>query len=316
MSFRFVVTKRYASTSASKQQLDEFFTYYKTHASLRPWIYRPKNSNLLLTMDLKDPNTNLPIQPRQPFKPLAKNVLNKYIDSLEPKSSELLTWFKDWTKMSVRKKPVWNYISASHLQKMLITSFFKLEGYSHLVSAIYSSRNKFVSAQNPQAYDVDHFFNTLIMCNLRRNLLMDFNDANVSKRKLIIAWGFTTLRTDNYGLAKLLVQELGKQQGYDTIEFVEKFKLLSEVMLPSIDIGTAQTDALENFIEKQNGTYIITRTLLDYNKDIDPKVHRFVQLYQSIQIKLKLTDVYDEYKLSEKEIWKKQDPKAKKSVTD
>ncbi|CAR27470.1 hypothetical protein ZYGR_0I07450 [Zygosaccharomyces rouxii] len=283
--------KRFASSTAHKRELQEFFTYHTTKAELKPWIYRPKNANILLTMDLKDPETNAPLKPRSPVQPLSRKVLDQYVNSIEPNSRELVDWLRGWTDVSIRKRELWNYISSGHLQNMLMQSFFKIGSYASLVNTLYSRQKKFVEAKNQDAFDVERFFNTIIACNLHRNHELGYKTGDVALRKLETAWNHVTHRDNETGLANSLIGALVKQQG---ITNVPKLKGLSAkpINLPSLPENDSRGNTAAS-INEQKFTYMIARTVLEFDPEADQAIKTFVKAYQARLKELGKEDVYE-----------------------
>lgn len=285
-----VVLKRFASTE-SKNKLNEFFVYHTTSASLKPWIYRPKNANILLTMDLKDPNTNTPLKPRQPMQPLSRKVLDQYISSVEPGSRELVDWFKLWTNVSPRKRQLWNYISNEHLQNMLLQSFFRIGSYAGLVRMLYSNKQNFLEARNSDALDVEHFFNTILVCNLHRNKALGFNDPVVAQKKLASAWANVTLKNNETGLANSLVHALVKQQKMETIPTLKGLEP-AEIRLPHLPQDESPGKMAAHLGELRY-LYLTARTVVEFDANADPAIHEFIQSYKSYLQKLGGNDIYE-----------------------
>ncbi|QHS73395.1 mitochondrial 37S ribosomal protein mS44 MRP13 [Saccharomyces paradoxus] len=278
--FKSAVWRRFASTGeTAKAKLDEFLIYHKTDAKLKPFIYRPKNAQILLTKDIRDPKTREPLQPRSPVKPLSKQTLSDFIYSVKPNSTELLDWFKEWTGTSIRKRAIWSYISPIHVQKMLTASFFKIGKYAHMVGLLYGIEHKFLKAQNPSAFDIEHFFNTNIMCALHRNKLRNYTDAGIAQRKLQVAWKKVLNRKNNTGLANILVATLGRQVG-----FTPEVAGLQPVQISLPDIPNSLSGAeLKDLLYKYEGTYLIVRTLLDIDQHNAEylELQEFIRQYQS-----------------------------------
>ncbi|CCE65747.1 hypothetical protein TPHA_0M01720 [Tetrapisispora phaffii CBS 4417] len=296
--------KRYVSDVAAKERLDQFLGYYATKHALRPLVYRPKNSNILLTMDLKDSKTGKPLKPHEPFRPIAKTVLHEYIGSLKvsaDETNELAQWYKSWTSISTRKREVYKYFNGAHLQDILFKAFFQTGSYSHLLSSMYSNIPKFQKAGNVEAYDIDHFFNAILTCNLHRNKIKVYNDPTIALKKINVA--FTNSKgTDTFGLAKPLIQQLAKQLNFSADELISKYKMAQEINLPQLE----ETNKPSKFYLEQRGTYIITRTLEEFaTETVDPKIVAFNRSYRSLADSLgHNTDVYDSYMSTVNEVWK------------
>ncbi|QLG70229.1 hypothetical protein HG535_0A01670 [Zygotorulaspora mrakii] len=298
-----LVFKRFASTGSPKAKLEEFFTYHTTSALLKPWIYRPKNANYLLTMDMKDPNSNRPLQPRKPVGPLSRKVLNDYIESIPARSNELVEWFRNWTQVTPRKRQVFNYVSSQHIQLMLVSSFFKLGSYDELLMNLYNNKAKFLKAQNNEAFDVEHFFNTIIMCKLHKNHLCNYRDAELAKRKLIKTWKAITNRNDKTGLANALVSVLARQQGF---EVDLKGLSVTDIVLPKLgEIENTNPSKLLNFIQENRYVYLMLRTIVEFSNDgpIDSIIENFISSYRRAAEELGKDDIYDNYIESMKNLW-------------
>ncbi|CAI4038779.1 hypothetical protein SMKI_06G1270 [Saccharomyces mikatae IFO 1815] len=278
--FKSTVWRRFVSTGeTAKARLDEFLIYHKTDAKLKPFIYRPKNAQILLTKDIKDPKTKEPLQPRPPVKPLSKQTLNDFIQSVEPNSTELLDWFKEWTGTSIRKRAIWTYISPVHVQKMLTASFFKIGKYAHMVGLLYGIEHKFLKAQNSSVFDIEHFFNINIMCALHRNKLRNYKDVEIAQRKLQVAWKKVLERKNNTGLANILVSTLGRQVGFKPeLAGLEPV----QISLPSVPTSITGVE-LKSFLNRNEGTYLIARTLLDFDQNNAqyPELQEYIRQYQS-----------------------------------
>lgn len=311
-----LVFKRFASNTGARAVLDDFFTYHTTNAALKPWIYRPKNANILLQMDLKDPVTKTPIKPRQAMPTVSQKVLNDYVASVEPGSKELLQWLRDWTSVTTRKKALWNYISAPHLQNILIRSFFQLGGYTHIVGLLYSRRRDFLKAGNLSAFDVEHFFNTIIMCSLQRNGLKGLQNRDIGLRKLENAWRQVTDKENQTGLADVLIKTYCKQQGIETSPVLGGLAETEIKLDQPADIATASDGQLAAFIFANKYNYLITRTIQEFSEgqEVDPKITQFVQDYQAICQKLGKDDLYDLYKSSLAKLFEEKQEEVKEEA--
>lgn len=311
---RVTVFRRSVSNSAfkdSQAKINEFLTYHSTPASLKPWIYRPKNANTLLSMDLKDPTTNAPLQPRQPVKPLNRKVLNDYIWTA-PSSAELLNLLTQWTSITTRKRAVWDYFSPQHVQNILIATFFRLGQYSSFVQLLYSQRKKFITAENADIYNIEQFFNTIVMCQLQRSVVVQYKDIPTAGKKLVNAWERVIHKENKTGLANLLVNAFQRQQGTNVQIDLPKI----DVNLPTIDIGSKNNGKLASFITEHKNIYLIARTILDFGES-DEAVTKFVQEYQNITSKLGRPDIYDQYVSNLKQLLeKKKDEPVETQVED
>lgn len=305
-----LIFRRFASSNGARAVLDEFFTYHTTNAALKPWIYRPKNANILLTMDLKDPSTGAPLQPRRPMPQVAQRALNDYIGTLQPGSTELLDWLKEWTSVTTRKKAIWNYLTASQIQTILVSSFFRLGSYSKIVGLLYSKRKGFLDAKNVNAYDVEHFFNTIIMCSLHRNSVKGLNDEAIAAKKLETAWKQVTSVENITGLANALINTYIKQQN---LGVKPQLKGLSEteINLPTIDnIESLDKVKLNSHLHVHKSKYLIARTIEEFNDEVNPKITQFIEEYKAVCQRANESDPYDAYKQSMTHLLEAKEPQA------
>lgn len=299
----------YASTTVNapspKEQLDHFHSYYSTKKSLRPFIYRSKNALSLLSKDLKDPKTGETLKPKRPVVPINSEVLNQYIKSIPEGSNDLVKWFQEWTSLNYRKRPVWNYILPSHVQNMLISSYSHIGHYGYLLSALYATRRNFTLAGNSKIFDVDHFFNSIILCNIHRNEVFDYGkNTNITIKKLKNAWSNTIIREEDVkskGITKLLLQSLSKQANIDALEIVPHFKNAEIVKLPKL----SDESKLGYLTFKKNKyLYIQCRTIKQFDNAAS-EIDEFINNFQKLEQKLQLQDVYDEFVASGKNLYTK-----------
>ena len=317
------------SESAAREKIDEYFTYFKTKAALRPLVYRAKNASTLMAMDLIDPETNEPITPRKPIVSIPNKLLVDYIKSVNTEgSNEFYEWFKRWTDVTPRKKPIWNYFTPVHLQYMMIQSFFKIGDYARLIGFLYTRWDRFAKAGNAKIFDVEHFFNTYLMCAIQRGKIFEFNDAEKSKRKLLQAWSRTYSREQRTGLCGMLINCFAQQQGFslskDGSKAEQELAELSVaattegnekggVVLPKFDPEVA-TDP-QRFLERNENLYLICRTLLDNalpdNATITTgpfaEIRRFVNEYDKLSSSgdsaTASVGIYEDYMESMRKIW-------------
>ncbi|QLQ78819.1 hypothetical protein HG537_0B01670 [Torulaspora globosa] len=311
-----LVFKRFASSTGAKTVLDEFFTYHTTNAALKPWIYRPKNANILLTMDLKDPVTKTPIKPRKAVPTVAQKVLNDYIASVQPGSKELLDWLRDWTCVTTRKKALWNYISGQHIENLLVSSFFRVGFYSQILGLLYSRRRDFIKAGNKSAFDVEHFFNAVIMCSVQRNAYKCLRDKEIARKKLENAWRQVSNQDNQTGLTNALVKAYCNQQGLDTVPVLNGLAETEIKLDRPADIATASDGELAAFVFANKNRYLIARTIQEFSEaqDVDPKISQFIQDYQAVCQKLDKDDLYDLYKSSMAQIYAANSDTAKQDA--
>jgi len=295
------VFRRLNSNQAARQQIDNYFTYFKTPVALRPLIYRQRNANTLLAMDLQDPETKLPMKPKNPIASVSKQTLVDYVKSIPNGSNEFFEWLKPWMKLTTRKKEIYQYFSAQHLQTMLIQSCYVIGDYTRMVGYLYTQRPRFIQAQNSNIYDVDHFFNTLLMCSLQRGSILEFDDPTIARKKVQQMWSNTVNKEQTLGLTSLLVNCYAKQQGFESQDLI---KGLNEVKinLPSRDGITEETQ--QKFLTTNESLYMICRTILQFFPEQDAEIARFVNDYNSLNSKAGNTnDIYDDYVVSMKKIW-------------
>lgn len=300
------------SAQNCKVKLDEFYTYYTTKLADRPLIYRPRNANTLVAMDIKDPVTKEPILPKDPIKPLAKNTLTEYIKSMNSdQSMELFAWFKKWTSVSRRKKQLWQYMNSRHIEAFIIQSFFKLGNFEKLLGLIYARRANFINAKQTTIYDIDHFFNPVMMCFIHRNSLAHFNDVEKSTRKLQILWNNVMVKEDNTGLAKLLLDTLIKEQGIDAQKLDVKLAS-SEISLPPL--SDVKEEVMKPVFDANLSNYLVARTLKQFSQTIPIQLENYISEFEALAAKLNQGDIYSEYTNSLSQLWAaKRESKEKNS---
>ena len=300
--------RRFNSGLAARQQIDNYFTYFQTKNDLRPLIYRQKNANTLLAMDLKDPITKQQIKPRPPIASIPKQLLTTYIKSIPQGSNEFFEWLKPWMKLTTRKKEIYQYFTSTHLQNMLIQSFFVVGDYTRMVGYLYIQKQRFLNACNGSIYDIDHFYNTLLMCSLHRGSIMQFNDSEIAKQKIKQMWLNTVDKQQKLGLTPLLVNCYAKQQGFDTTD------LMPELNDVPITLPTLTNEITPKLFTQQNEPlYLMCRTIEQFSNDIPKEITNFINEYKTATSELGDTaDIYDKYVSSMKQIWtqKKEDRTA------
>lgn len=266
-------------------------------------------------MDLRDPITKKKLTPKEPRATLSRAVFLDYLQEVQQGKEgkgELVSWLRAWCQIPARKTHVWGYLDSYMVAKMLAVSFFEIGGYTQLVNELYCQRKKFVSAKNPGVFNVEDFFNTLLMCNLQRNHILQFNDVEISKKKLANAWRRVSERENKTGLANLLLDTLGKQMGYDCREVVKGLDMQTgELDLPlwEQDKGISK----EQYLQKNDLVYLLSRTILQFNEaeasNVDSPVVKFVDQYKQLSEELGKADLYDQYQDSMTQLWKKDEKK-------
>lgn len=300
------VRRLYSDVAKSnKQLLDEFYQYYTTKKDLRPLIYRPRNATVLRSMDLKDPETNKPVQPRDPVRPLGKGVLNGYIESIQGGSTELLDWVHQWCGVSLRKKTLFRYLSGSHLQTMLFSSLFRIGHYSHTLGVLHSYQPRIVAAGNNRAYNVEEYFNTVVACSLLRNSAQELVNPDIALKKLKVNWNKTTTRDIKTGLTWPLVQAYARQQGIDptkiTLAGLEKTDVVIQLPEPAEDV--------EAYISRNKNLYYIARVLASYSEACPQEVNSFIDQYKKSLSTVAKQDDYESSIESMKALLVKEEPK-------
>ncbi|SCU96677.1 LAMI_0F07360g1_1 [Lachancea mirantina] len=294
--------RRSASTfQQTDRKILDFYNYHATNAALKPLIYRPKNKNLLLAMDLKDPESNAPLKARTPVKPLSKDVLNSYIWSAQ-EASQVLGMVRKWTSLTTRKKAIWQFFNASHVQNMLFAANFKLGKFSAFVREFYALKPRFESVGSAAIYDVEHFFNSLITCSLHKNAAQGTRDADVGLKKLTNAWNHVAVKNDDSGLAGLLIAAYAKQQGI-TSEALTSLEtplpsITHEIKLPTLMSESMSIGITAKLVSENRFKYVMTRTILQYGDAClaNDAIQKFVSEYQLLQSKLDdKKDVYETY---------------------
>ncbi|SCU89844.1 LAME_0E05820g1_1 [Lachancea meyersii CBS 8951] len=293
-------SKRYLSSfQKADTKLEEFYKYHATQASLRPWIYRPRNGNTLLAMDLKDPGSDAPLKPRAPVKPLSRQTLNTYIWSAQ-EPSQVLGLLHKWTSLTTRKLGIWQYFTASHLQNVLFASTFKLGKLSSFVKHLYLWRPRFVEAQNDAVFDVEHFFNSLVTCQLHRNSARNLSDPETAQNKLLTAWNQVSNKENKSGLTTHLVAALAKQQGFSS-ELALPGLSPTDVILPAADETYMSNGRLAAFLSEHRFEYIMAQTIVEFG-EAPQSILGFVENYKAILKKLDRPDIYQEYAANAKKL--------------
>ncbi|SCU82129.1 LADA_0C03180g1_1 [Lachancea dasiensis] len=280
-------------------KLAEFYKYHATRVSLRPWIYRPRNANTLLAMDLKEPGSDTPLKSREPVKPLSRRALNTYIWSAQ-EASQLLDLLHKWTSLTTRKKDIWKYFTADHIQNILFASTFKLGKLSSFLKHLYLWKPLFAEAQNASIYDIEHFFNSVVTCQLHRNHIRNLTNVETAQNKLLTAWQQVSEKQNHSGLASHLVNAFAKQQGF-TMKHDLPGLSSKEIELPAIDTANASNGKLSAFLSKHRFQYVMTRTIAEFGEALEP-VGKFNENYQKAATKLGRADVYEEYKNNAKHL--------------
>ncbi|KAG0668018.1 hypothetical protein C6P45_005154 [Maudiozyma exigua] len=297
--------RRFNSGLTARQQIDNYFTYFQTKNELRPLIYRQKNANTLLAMDLKDPVTKQQIKPREPIASVPKQLLTTYIKSIPQGSNEFFEWLKPWMQLTTRKKEIYQYFTSTHLQNILIQSCFIIGDYTRMVGYLYIQRPKFLNANHGSIFDVDHFYNTLLMCSLQRGSIMNFGGPEIAKKKVQQMWLNTVNKEQKLGLAPLLVECYAKQQGFDASGLMPELNNVP-IVLPKLTNEMTP----ETFVQKNEPLYLICRTISQFSTDVPSEITSFINEYKTLTAKSdNSTDVYDKYVSSMTQIWtqKKED---------
>ncbi|AET38324.1 mitochondrial 37S ribosomal protein mS44 MRP13 Ecym_2611 [Eremothecium cymbalariae DBVPG len=277
----------------------EFVEFIKTPKEMRPYIYRPKNADKLLAMDLKD-SDNKPLQSRPPIKKPSRAAFNNLLFQMQS-PGELTGLLQEWVDITPRKKVLWAYFHSEHLQNMLIVSTFKLGMYGKLLQKIYELQPNFKQANNGHIYNANNWLTTNLMCRLQINGAKNFKNKFLVKKKVVTLLESTANKHETNGLAKELLMCINKQQDTDISIPTELDK---PVNLPSIDVEKSTFGVLAKYITAHRNLYLEARTALEFGSDND-SVKLFVNNYQTILNKLKRPgDIYDESVASLKQLIK------------
>lgn len=304
------------STNPLRNKLDDYLTYYNTPMELRPYIYRPKNHNKLLTMSVpvKDDHGNIidhdTPTPRDPIKPISSDLITQYIDSIQDKK-ELMEWLKQWMAVTTRKKSIWKLWKPIHLQKILLKSFFEIGGYSNFLGYIFTQNNKFIEAKNSQVFNIENFLNSVLLCSLLRDHINRSFDSKASLQKLKNAWTVTQFKTNRTGLVNILIQSLEQRQRFTALDELKAYKPKNLVLpiFPSLESKSFQFNK-DKFLKDNELVYFICRTILEQiDKQtiiIDPKVLESMQEFVTKfkELSPQEEDKFDKLILSMKELYK------------
>lgn len=310
-----------ASGKAARAMLDTYFTYFKTPVAVRPLVYRPRNANTLLAMDMKDPETKQQVKPLPPVASVPKTAFMQFLRSTERGSDEFFQWLQPWVKVTPRKRQIFQYFTPQMFQWMLIQSFFVVGDYTRMVGYLYCNSSRFEAAKNPGVYDVDHFMATVLMCSLQRAAVFQFNEPAMASKKIRALWNNTLERTQKTGLASLLLESYCRQQGITVAS--------TGIELNEVSVSLPTTEGLkdgewEKFSSTYEATYLLARTVQDFAQDgkVDKEVVRFIDQYKALNASHgKSTDVYDQFKTSMTELWtaknaERKEKSAKKADSD
>lgn len=301
------------SAQASRAMLDSYFTYFKTPVAMRPLVYRPRNANTLLAMDMKDPETKQQIKPLQPVASVPKSAFMQFLRSTGKGSDEFFRWIQPWVSVTPRKRQIFQYFTPQMFQWMLIQSFFVVGDYTRMVGYLYTNRSRFEAAKNPNVYDVDHFMATVLMCSIQRGSVFQFTKSLKANIKLKSLWKNTLQRTQKTGLAPLLLDCYCHQQGITVESTGITFNEVS-VALPSTS-GLKDAAEKEKFANTYEATYLLTRTIQEFapNGEVNKEVARFVDEYKALKVELGVTsDIYDQFKITMTELWTVKNTERKK----
>ena len=288
-----VFTRSVSSGVESRQIFDDFLRFVKTPKNLRPFIYRKKNANKLLAMDLIDPETKRPIQPREPVHVPGASVYNDIIFNTSS-AQELESFMREWRNITPRRKEFWGYFNSTHLQNALLASTFRFDSLRSTLNLLYQLQPFFVKSKQMDAFDVDVWFNSVLMCQLHRNEFKNVKDSSMVASGLKKLSSTVTKKEDTTGLAKELIGALAHQQGA-TVEKLPGFCKTSEVILQSIDVQQASASQLNVYLAKNRSNYLLSKTILRYGSSSPVEVSKFVENYQLALKQADKTDPYDRY---------------------
>lgn len=288
------IIRSFSQVEDSTIKFKNFVQYFKTPASLRSWIYRPKNANKLLSLDLKDSETGKPLKPQNPMEIPRATDLNNIIFNLKSKE-ELEKFFQTWIDITPRKALLWKYFTPTHLQNLLVVSAFRLNCYGFTLNQLYQLHPRFKKAENVKIYNLDEWFNTVVMCQLQRYNAKNIHNPVFAKKKIESLWALTSLKMNENGLTHELIDCLNKQQATDIkLEFDSRpfqFRTIS------LDMSNGK---LAKFVTNNMYIYLQARTALEFGSE-NLNINKFVTLYQKILEKLGKSDIYDNYMTSLKQ---------------
>ncbi|CDO95707.1 unnamed protein product [Kluyveromyces dobzhanskii CBS 2104] len=305
--FSRVFTRSASTGLEARAVLDNFLQFVKTPQTLRPYIYRKKNANRLLAMDLKDPETKLPIQPRPAVLRPSASILDGVILNASS-AKELENMVREWKDITPRRKEFWSYLNSQHLQNFLLVSTFKFGSLGMILNVLYQIQPQLVKAGQLEAYNGDVWYNSVLMCQLHRNEFQNVQDSEMVTRGLRKLSSTVTLREDTTGLTKELVRALGRQQNVHTK--LPNFAKNVEINLPSIDVATTSPSKLSAFLTKNASPYLFSRTALHFGST-EAKLQQFVDNYKAALAQNSASDIYDNYVSQYKAFLKQEEPKAK-----
>lgn len=269
--------------------LNEFIRFVKTPQTLKPFIYRKKNANRLLAMDLKDPESNLPVQPRDPVKVPRISTLNKVIYNASS-YEELKNIAQEWSSITPRKTLFWSYFEAIHLHNFLLVSTFKHASYGPALNLLYQLQYLFAKAKETDAFDVNLWFNTVVMCQLHRNELLDVKGTEMAERGFKKLWSTVAVKNDSTGLAEELFKCLNRQHGSSI-----KFPLdTTPVSLPTFSLEDQTVKKQRNFLQDNKPLYLFSKTASAFGST-NEEIEKFISSYAALAKQVGQADVYDSF---------------------
>lgn len=149
----------------SYKELKEGLKYYTTSKDLKPLIYRPKNANTLLGMDIYDEEDGRRIQPKSFAGTMKKSLLtnlfthsNNYLELR--RAQDMLFAFANLRKLPSNK----NYIDEEHFQNFLISAA-RLNKFPHALSHLYRHNRVVAPHTSHETIQLIHVMNGILKLN-------------------------------------------------------------------------------------------------------------------------------------------------------
>ncbi|KAL6942018.1 hypothetical protein ACO0QE_003182 [Hanseniaspora vineae] len=293
--------KEFATSEQVKpfqQELDTFIEYLTTPRSLKVLLYRPKNKQRIVELDLKDPVTGKLLEQRPPFTPISTKVLSKFLLNAQNKTD--IEWVMYQLKrLKPKHRMFWyNYLNSEHFALLSYLSLFKTNQHSEV--AYFFSKNlgpesSFVHEKLGSVYDIENYFNCAVSIKLLKKHLFHKSIPSKNAMNIKVQHYYDNVlnkaETDKTGLARVLVDQL--TQGSHPI----LNELKSNINLPALPQSTQEIDSLVlskflNFVNEHQLTYISTR-ILELAGNKTPEVLQFNKDFKLALEKSQKPDFFD-----------------------
>ncbi|AMD18817.1 HBL085Cp [Eremothecium sinecaudum] len=260
--------------------------YSQTPKVMIPLLYRRKNEQLLRAKGLVD-NNNKALKSRGPLKLPSKTSLSSLLLDLKTED-ELRDCLKEWRRVKLGKKSFWQYFSPEHLQIMVIVGAFKLNNLGKTLDAAQILRPTLMKAGNGKIYDIEHWCNTALMCQLHLNAALNLCDSEFAVKKMNTLWNSTNTKESKSGLFWELLKCLERQQNVE-FSISEEYKV--PISLPNIDLETLTPGKMYGAYKKYRYLYLQARTAVEFGST-NEKVITFSKQFKELANRISIKDFY------------------------